>query len=288
LTNRSDGWGPPLQSPNARFFMKTGVNKRRIISFSLYGDNPKYQKGALDNLRLAHELYPGWTCRFHVSQGISPSIVCKLKEEGGEVITKIRKDGVHGTFWRFLPASDRELDILLVRDIDSRLSKREVLAVQEWIKSGKRFHIMRDHPFHIQLIMAGMWGCRGNILYNLPRLVWLWRLMRLITGQRAHRKGKGQDQVFLSQMVYPRIKNDVLIHSEYVCFEGEQVCPFPSPRKDFEFVGEIINADGKRIERHLSALKKQGMKVYPMPDVRLIARYQYELHRLKRRFGGCA
>jgi len=288
LTNRSDGWESPLHSKNARFFTKTGVKKKRIISFSLYGDNPKYQKGALENMRLARELYSGWTCRFYISQEISSSIVCKLKEEGGEVIKKIRKGDVHGTLWRFLPASDRDLDILLVRDIDSRLSKREVLAVQEWIKSGKKFHIMRDHPFHIQLIMAGMWGCRGNVLHNLPHLVRKWRLMCLITGRRSHLKGKGQDQVFLSRMVYPRIKNDVLIHSEFVSFQGEQVRPFPSPRKDFEFVGEILNADGTRIERHLSALKKQGMKVYPMPDVRLFKRFQNKLHRLKRRFSGCA
>ncbi len=268
--------------------MEIDVNKRRIISFSLYGDHPKYQKGALENLRLAHELYPGWTCRFHVSQEISPSIVCELKEEGGEVITKNRKEDAHGTFWRFLPAGDSELDILLVRDIDSRLSEREVLAVQEWIKSGRRFHIMRDHPYHTSLIMAGMWGCRGNVLYNLPRLVWKWRLMRLITGRRSHHRRKDLDQVFLNQMVYPRIKDDVLIHSEFVCFEGEKVRPFPGPRKNFEFVGEILNADGTRIERHFSALKKQGMKVYPMPDERLITRFQNKLHHLKRRFSGCA
>jgi hypothetical protein len=112
--------------------------------------------------------------------------------------------------------------------------------------------------------------------------------MCLITGQKAHLKGKGQDQAFLSRMVYPRIKNDVLIHSEFVCFQGEQVRPFPCPRKDFQFVGEILNADGTRIERHLSALKKHGMKVYPMPDERLITIFQNKLHRLKRRFSGCA
>lgn len=265
----------------------TDINKMMIISFSLYGDDPKYQRGALENLRLSRELYPGWTCRFYVSQEISPSIVCKLKQEGAEVITKTRKDKVDGAFWRFLPASERQLDILLVRDIDSRLSGREVLAVQEWINSGKGFHIMRDHPYHRSLILAGMWGCRGGVLSNLSRLVWTWRLMHVIRGQRSYHK-KGMDQAFLREMVYPRIKDQMLIHSEFVRFEGEQVRPFPSPRRDSEFVGQILNADGSRMDGQLSALENRGMKVYAMPDYPLSLRFQKRMNRLTRRLSGCA
>ena len=36
----------------------------------------------------------------------------------------------------------------LMRNLDSRLSIREKLAVDEWVSSGKRFHVMRDHPSH--------------------------------------------------------------------------------------------------------------------------------------------
>ena len=37
---------------------------------------------------------------------------------------------------------------MLSRDCDSRLNKREKLAVDELLKSDKNFHIMRDHPWH--------------------------------------------------------------------------------------------------------------------------------------------
>jgi len=261
--------------------------KKMIISFSLYGDNPKYQRGALENLRLSRELYSGWNCRFYVSQEIPSSIVCKLRQEGAEVIAKTRRDKVDGMFWRFLPANENDLDILLVRDIDSRLSEREVLAVQEWIRSGKGFHIMRDHPYHTSLIMGGMWGCRGNVLSNLPHLVWKWRLMRLLTGQRGYHQ-KGLDQAFLNQMIYPLIEDDVLIHSEVVRFEGEKVQPFPSQRRGFEFVGEIFDEDGTTIDGQIPALKKCEMKVYPMPEYCFTTRLQNRLYGLTRRFSRCS
>ena len=36
-----------------------------IIAFSLWGDGEKYLNGALENARLAPEIYPHWTCRFY-------------------------------------------------------------------------------------------------------------------------------------------------------------------------------------------------------------------------------
>ena len=47
---------------------------------------------------------------------------------------------------------------MLSRDLDSRPTRREVAAVEEWLDSSKAVHIMRDHPSHKAAIMAGMWG----------------------------------------------------------------------------------------------------------------------------------
>ena len=60
--------------------------------------------------------------------------------------------------WRFLPASDSAVQRFCVRDIDSRLSIREKAAVDDWMKLGEKFHVMRDHPSHSKYAMSGgMW-----------------------------------------------------------------------------------------------------------------------------------
>ena len=56
--------------------------------------------------------------------------------------------------------TDLTVDTVLVRDLDSNISPREVAAVQEFLQSPKEFHIMRDHPHHGTPILAGMWGIK--------------------------------------------------------------------------------------------------------------------------------
>jgi hypothetical protein len=58
-------------------------------------------------------------------------------------------------FWRFLVADDPTVDRYIIRDADSRLNMREKLAIDEWIASGKKIHILRDHPNHGDFPISG-------------------------------------------------------------------------------------------------------------------------------------
>jgi hypothetical protein len=194
---------------------------KRIVSFCLYGQAPIYQVGALRNLELQKRLYPDFSSRFYVSQEVPRRIVDLLTEGGAEVVCMERREHSDGMFWRFLPAAEPDLDALIVRDTDSRLSPREERAVRAWLASGKGVHIMRDHPMHWTRMLGGAWGCRGSVLPDMARLVEQWRWS----------KQHGSDQKFLAHFVYPLIAHDVLIHSELLRFEDEQVSAFPSRRE---------------------------------------------------------
>ena len=41
------------------------------------------------------------------------------------------------------------VEIMMPRDTDTRIFLREKLAVDEWLKSGKLIHIMRDHILEV-------------------------------------------------------------------------------------------------------------------------------------------
>ena len=45
------------------------------------------------------------------------------------------------------------------------------MAVDEWLTSGRYFHVMRDWFIHTDLIIAGMWGGVGGALPSLERSV---------------------------------------------------------------------------------------------------------------------
>ena len=109
---------------------------KKIISFSLWGSRPVYAAGALRNAELAAEIYPGWTCRFYLGRDVSYELVQKLRAfPNVETVTVPEPPGWRGMFWRFYPAAESDVEVLLVRDVDCRLNRREAGAVLEWLGS---------------------------------------------------------------------------------------------------------------------------------------------------------
>lgn len=147
--------------------------KERIISFCLYGKNPLYIKGAFINLEYAKIIYPEWKCRFYCDTSTIPlKIINKLKKNGAQVVLmKNRNAGHTAMFWRLYPFFDKKCEYFISRDLDSRLNYREKAAVDEWINSGKDLHLMHDHPKHTAIVMAGMFGCKGNSLPNFMNIL---------------------------------------------------------------------------------------------------------------------
>lgn len=214
---------------------------KKIISFSLWGENPKYTIGAVKNVELANQLMPDWKCRFYVDEIVPQEIINKLKESGAEVYKYNIRGDWFSMFWRFLPASDNEVEYMISRDCDSRISNREVLAVNEWLKSDKLFHIMRDHPYHNVPILGGMWGVKNPLLKNMKNLI-----------QEYTRENFYQvDQNFLKEKIYPIVKDVSMVHDEFYELKN-----FPSSRKNYEFVGQVFDENDVTIEEHLDILRK--------------------------------
>jgi hypothetical protein len=131
---------------------------KKVISFSLWGDKPLFIKGMISNLKLAKELFPDWVVRVYVAHNIAKDTFRELANLGAELKPMQWSRNINGMMWRFLPMLDPEVSHMMSRDADSRLSKREVRAIDEWLKSGKAVHIIRDHPHHCAVMPGGMWA----------------------------------------------------------------------------------------------------------------------------------
>ena len=202
--------------------IKIPKSGKQVIAFSLWGNNPFYTRGAIRNAELAHELYPEWVCRFYCGAQTEKSVIQQLENLNCEVVVMDELEGFGGTMWRFLVANDPSVKCFICRDADSRLNEREKLAVDEWLASGKAFHIMRDAIVHCDLILAGMWGGYSGVLPNLQELM----------KSKIDHSRKFLDQDFLSLHIWPMIKKHCLIHDAYYdCFgsttfaEGSQLTP---------------------------------------------------------------
>ena len=213
---------------------------KKIISFSLWGENPKYTIGAVRNAELAEKIYPDWMCRFYVASSVPSEIVEQLRGfKNTEIVLKDSPGDWTSMFWRFEPAGESDVDIMVSRDTDSRLSAREREAVDEWIASDKGFHIMRDHPWHKYPVLGGMWGVKKGVLSNIETLM----------KEFVQSDEYGTDYWFFAYKVYPLISGDTLVHDPF--FENK---PFPSERKSGTFVGQVFDENEKTVEEHIRIL----------------------------------
>ena len=118
---------------------------KKIISFSLWGKNPKYTIGAIKNSQLSKTIYPDWKCRFYCANDVPEKILQSLSQDS-EVIKTGKSGNWKFTTERLLAIDDAE--IVIFRDTDSRLNLREKAAVDAWLQGNKTIHVMRDHPYH--------------------------------------------------------------------------------------------------------------------------------------------
>lgn len=206
---------------------------KKIISFSLWGNIDLYNKGALQNVDEAKEIYPDWICRFYVHDK-SP-VIDQLRAKQCEVIPVAAGISWTPLFWRFNAASDPEADFIIFRDCDSRVNWREAGAVEEWIKTDKIIHLMKDYPppHATETILAGMWGLRGHVIMNMGELINDWI-------SKSNINNKYVDQDFLRFVIWPMCKHSVLNHG--VNSPSGEAIPFPphKPMKYGEYVGGVI------------------------------------------------
>lgn len=206
----------------------------KLISFSLWGDNPKYTIGAIRNAELAATWYKGWKCRFYCDEETVPEkILTTLGERTNcEIVKMAASTEPHWSmFWRFYAAEDESADCVVFRDTDSRIGHREAMAVNEWISSDKGFHAMRDHPHHGTTLCGGMWGVRGGKLNTIRSLISTYYELGL-TDSSIY----GIDQDFLTHSVWPIAKDDVVQHDEFFAKQ-----PFPTSRDPKHFVGQVYD-----------------------------------------------
>jgi len=205
-TSLAKGTTYPLPSQPPPRFDPTR-KQENIISYSLWGNNPRYVAVLLENLKIRPHLFPAWTIRVYIDKSVPDDVVGQLKKNGADLVDKAseRDEPFYSRLlWRFEVANDSSVRRFLVRDADSLLSVKERVAVDAWLASDAYFHMMRDFYTHTDLILAGMWGGVANILPDLKKLWYAYRSPKM--------QGRTADQRFLSDMVWPTVSHSCVIH----------------------------------------------------------------------------
>lgn len=199
----------PLYGDLLNYKTRVVDKNKKVISFCLFGNKEIYTQGAIENAKLALLHYPGWECRVYVEDTISEDIKNKLKDLDAVVYNRTNSGGFSPLYWRFEPIKDKDVYVWISRDVDSRLSEKEALAVQDWLKSGKTFHLMRDaHNHDLYPVMAGMFGVRNDLTRTkYPNLV--------LDDPAQYVNLRDGDQLMLRDRIWGMIENDHICHEHW-------------------------------------------------------------------------
>eukprot|EP00094_Tigriopus_californicus_P005545 TCALIF_05342-PA protein Name:"Protein of unknown function" AED:0.08 eAED:0.08 QI:58/0.25/0.2/1/0/0.4/5/0/512 len=259
---------------------------QRVISYSLYGNlQSSYFKGIRLNLEGVEQFYPGYTMRLYHNANESQSgfkelcdifcqsnilDLCNVRHiEGYPDLEK-----QFGMLWRFLPLADQNVIELHSRDLDSRISAREVAAVHDWQYTGKHFHVMRDNPAHTSRILGGMFGVHiTEDYFKTTSMIW----NQMYRNSKDQPWRKGYDQNLLKICAWPYIENDLVVHDSYLCQRYPHPNNRPWPTKRIE--NEANNFVGSNGETYPNHDKHFGMiwRYLPLADPNVVEFHSRDL-----------
>lgn len=243
---------------------------QKVVAFSFYGSTnstehqkKKYWSGIEENLALVEALYgEGWSMRvYHDLLSSSPlhqqlcSLACSSTFLDLCPVAELpssspsNASSIFPMVWRFLPTLDPQVDLYLCRDLDSRISKREVAAVQEWLATDAAVHAMRDHPAHNVPLLGASWAAQlsqANIREKWRRS---WQKMLADPLCWAPASAKGPDQELLTKYIWSWARHMAVQHDSYTCHTFPGSKGFPTEREDGEnnFVGAVVSEGGGRL-----------------------------------------
>jgi hypothetical protein len=189
----------------------------KVFSFCLYGTEPNYYTGLLENIKLIREWFPEFD--IFVYKGIcDPS--WKITDA---TVIETGREGAINMLYRYMPLKTEEVGF--VRDADSRITERDRWCIQDFLASPQNYHMIRDHAWHRSPIMGGLFG---------------WKKPLDIEIDTSRDAGYGSDEDYLSNFVYPKILPELLVHTNMRGLVRETTRRIPPMKDATDFVGNVI------------------------------------------------
>jgi len=191
---------------------------RNVISFCVWGKNPLYNYGVYENALRLPNIFPGWYMVIYYTKTADLQVMQEIAKLPNIILFEIDlPDNYRNSMLRFIAGFNPTYDAVIFRDADSRINRRDAKAVEEWLKTGKPIHIMRDHPANGTKfrISAGLWGARNGFIKK-PEI----REKYIDYFCDPNKNRWTIDEKFLFDAIYPLVnESNSVVHSDFKRFE---------------------------------------------------------------------
>lgn len=222
-----------------------------VFSFCIYGTSPKYCQGLVENLKLIEEHFPSALVYIYCYHDVPDEYIVKYRTFRCvqlRISERFDKPNMVDRF--FVLDEDPSVDVVIVRDTDSRLHARDRVCILHFLESTSLCHTTRDHHLHHSPILGGLWGMKRGCLNVDMR-----ELYRTYMESRPRDVSSyGHDMYFLRECVYPLVVHDLLVYTfhDYLRLdEREKLIIMPSTIQDNDFCGQVVDydANGREVKQ---------------------------------------
>ena len=210
------------------------------FSFCLYNSyNPLYYDGLTENIKIIHKYYPDWAIYVYIGNDVTEEYINTIFVRNVRII-HTNATGHINMAHRFLAIEQPGVDLMIVRDADSRVHWKDRWAINEFVNSPYLAHTIRDNPVHAIPMLGGLWGLKRKA--NVPVLM----CFEHYNVEQKNANDIGKDQTFLNFYIWPRVKNTLLVHTSITYREGpEHIVFFPFPYTNDIYCGRVEGPDFK-------------------------------------------
>ena len=190
----------------------------------------------IQNIQLIHKYFPGWFVYVYIGSDVTPDMISMLQSAPRVIVRFTGITGIVNMIHRFFPIDEPDVDIMFVRDADSRIHSRDRWAIQRFLESPYVAHTIRDHPDHTCRLMGGLWGMRKTPGVNIHEQYALYEA-------NPEYRGMAWDQDFLSSRIFPLVAPKLLAHIGLgPSFPPEKNEQFPTSWRKEIYCGKIEQA----------------------------------------------
>ena len=146
---------------------------KKIISFVVFGEDPRYFANIPYILLAYPEIYRGFIVRFYVHKDSVHTKGYQLLQKVAEITNSVEVEiiqdesiGTKLTIWRMKPLWESDVEIFLCRDTDSIINCPERKATEAFFKSSLGAHGIRSYALHSVPYLAGLCGFKPSIIID--------------------------------------------------------------------------------------------------------------------------
>lgn len=234
-----------------------------VFSFCLYGpENPRYYPGMLENVYLVGKYFPTWKVYIYYAPDVIHTMVEHLSACSNVIMRPTRITGPKNMIHRFFAIDEPGVDLMMVRDADSRIHWKDRWAIRQFVMSSCVAHTIRDNIEHTARMMGGLWGLKKSAGIHVGNEYANYIEDMSLGHRNAH------DQNFLADVIYPKVLPQLLVHrSNIQVFKGE----LHSVQFPFEWTNDIYcgRIEDNYIDMPEPVLKSTRFVLFPPTPIRI-------------------